>query len=402
MRPFLIALALLAPPALAQTPPAAPPPPAVTVPADPELAAIVRDRLAWIAGGGNSITEVTRLQPQAAIPGGPGPTLRRADPEARTIATAALGEALKIARDTRSQALIVARGGRIELEWYAEGFSPASLSSTASMMKPVMALAMGQAIAQGHVKSVDDPIGRYISEWRDDPRGAITVRQVLQMSAGLAMAPSAPFLPGDITLGTDLTGAALSTASVGAPGEAFQYSNIVSTLGGLVIERATGKPFATFVSESVWAPLGAGDAAGWMDRPDGIARPYCCLIATARDWLRVGQLFLDDGRVGRRQVIPADWMAQMVTPSPRNPNFGYQLWLAQPHAPMRSYGPAVAFRVPAREAFLAPDMAYFDGAGGQRVYWSKAQDLVIVRIGAVPGLWDDSALPNAIARGLRP
>lgn len=401
MRYVLLALAALAQPALAQSPPAAPPAPAVSIPADPALAAIVRDRLGWIAGGGNSITEVARLQPQAAIPGGRGPALRFVDPEARSISTQALGEALAIARATRSQALIVARGGRIELEWYADGFSKESLSSTASMMKPVMALAMGAAIAQGHVKSVDDPIGRYIVEWRDDPRGAITVRQVLQMSAGLAMAPAAPFLPGDITLGTDLVGAALSTPLAGEPGAGFQYSNIVSTLGGLVIERATGRPFAQFVSEAVWAPLGAGDASGWMDRPGGIARPYCCLIATARDWLRVGQLFLDDGRVGRRQVIPAAWMADMVTPSPRNANFGYQLWLAQPYAAQRSYGPAIAMRIPAREPFLAPDMAYFDGAGGQRVYWSKAQDLVIIRIGAVPGAWEDSALPNAIARGLR-
>lgn len=60
----------------------------------------------------------------------------------------------------------------------------------------------------------------------------------------------------------------------------------------------------------------------------------------------------------------------------------------------------MSFTIPAQEPFAAPDMVYFDGNGGQRVYVSPALGLVIVRIGAPQNDWDDSALPNLVVRGL--
>ena len=101
-------------------------------------------------------------------------------------------------------------------------------------------------------------------------------------------------------------------------------------------------------------------------------------------------------------------MRQVITPSPLNPNYGFQTWLGTTYEPVRSYGEDVPIGVPHSEPFAAPDVIFFDGAGGQRVYVVPSHALVIVRAGA-GGIdfekgqftWDDSILPNAIIRGIR-
>jgi hypothetical protein len=91
----------------------------------------------------------------------------------------------------------------------------------------------------------------------------------------------------------------------------------------------------------------------------------------------------------------------MCARSPTNPNYGFQLWRSSPYTPERGYGSGTAAPVPSREPIMAQDMMMFDGAIGERVYISRLQDLVIVRIGNPIPDWDDSVLPNIILRALR-
>ncbi len=99
-------------------------------------------------------------------------------------------------------------------------------------------------------------------------------------------------------------------------------------------------------------------------------------------------------------MIPADWVAAMTAPSALNPNFGKQVWRGSPHAPQRRYSASIAITIPAAEPFLAEDVVYIDGSGGQRVYAIPSKGLTIVRIGRPAMDWDDSKLPNIILRGL--
>lgn len=349
--------------------------------------------------GADSPTRTDTLEPLESLKGAPGsPFLTAPEGVPDGFRTAAVGYAAPLG----TQSLLVWSKGRLVLEWYGPGFDAASTSNPASMMKPVLALAVGAAADRG-LMELDAPVGRYLAAWRDDPRGAITIRNLLNMSTGLEHAPFS-LNPWSryitIWLSRDVNAVALATQRAGPPGKSFQYSNVNSQLLTMALDAATGRRLADWVSETVWAPIGAGDAALWLDRPGGAARGYCCLIATARDWLRVGLLIKDGGRVGERQVVSSAWIDAMLAPSPANANFGFNIWRASPHAPQRSYGPKVAVTIPAREPFLAPDMVYFDGNGGQRVYVSRAQDLVIVRIGAARLDWDDSALPNLVVAAL--
>jgi CubicO group peptidase (beta-lactamase class C family) len=129
-------------------------------------------------------------------------------------------------------------------------------------------------------------------------------------------------------------------------------------------------------------------------------RVFCCLDATARDWLRVGLLILNKGTVNNQQIVSTSWIDQMTTPSILNPNYGYLTWLGTEHKERRAYNrksSATAFH---KEPFIDNDVIYLDGFGGQRVYIVPSKKLVIVRTGDIQMEWDDSFLVNTISKGI--
>jgi CubicO group peptidase (beta-lactamase class C family) len=342
-----------------------------------------------------AVEAVDAYQPAETVRGAPRPL-----PLARTnaVPAAALASAQAYADAQDSLALVVLRDGRLAYEHYAPGFTANSRFSTASMHKTVMAAALGTAGIP-----LDAPAERWLTEWRGDPRGRITVRQLLTMSSGLAAPPFAmdPASPSmQLMFGPDIAATALATPLAGTPGQAFAYSNVNSQLAGLILERATGQRYARLLSKRIWRPIGGSDAALWLDRPGGTPHYFCCLQATARDWARFGQLLLDRGRVRGRQVIPAAWVRAMAAPGATNPNYGLQLWRGSPYAEVRRYGPSIPLTVKSARPFLRDDVLFLDGATGQRVYIVPSERLVIVRIGRAAPNWDDSELPNRILAAL--
>ena len=100
-------------------------------------------------------------------------------------------------------------------------------------------------------------------------------------------------------------------------------------------------------------------------------------------------------------MVPAEWISAMTTPAVTNPNYGLQIWLGSPPGKERKYNDksVKAFH---SEPFVAKDMIYIDGFGGQRVYMVPSQELIVVRTGEALLDWDDAIIPNAILRGVRP
>jgi CubicO group peptidase (beta-lactamase class C family) len=371
--------------------------PACTTVHGPSEAELLEQRRAWWKSPGHAL-DVTRLQPLERIRGGsiaPMPVATDA------LSARLLSAGLAAIGEPGTAALLVWHDGALRLEHYGAGFSADMLSAPASMPKPVLALAVGAAVDRGLV-DIDAPVSRWLPEWRDDPRGRITLRQALQMRSGLEKyGPAGKGGAGEaLMLGTRLEDLVLHTRLVREPGDRFDYNNGDNALVLLALQRATHRRYADWLSRTVWQPIGAGDAFTWLDRPGGMARTFCCLLATPRDWVRVGRLIKDGGRAGGRQVISAGWMAQMLSPSPTNPDYGFQIWRGSPYRPTRSYGSGEAPPLPIGEPFLADDMLIFDGAVGQRVYVSAREDLVVVRIGDFAPDWVDSRLPNAIIRAL--
>ena len=338
------------------------------------------------------------------VPGSPETPLPKASLGESVLSIESLQAALDYGAETGSDALIVWRGGRIQLEHYYEGANENTLTSTQSMHKSVVALLVGVAIADGHIASADDPVGYYLPEWAGDERSAITIRQALWQSSGIdfptfAFGSLGPMM--GLLIGQDMRPTTLAQTAVEPPATSFEYNSINPLILGLVIENATERPYTDYLSEALWKPLGAGDAWVQMDTAGGMARSYCCLDIPARGWLRLGLLHLDNGHANGRQVVPEEWIAAIRTPGPNNPNYGFLTWLGNEHVEQRVYNSKATLRGYHSEPFAADDVAYFDGFGGQRVYIIPSADMVIVRTGALATDWDDARLPNLLLAGLK-
>jgi len=352
------------------------------------------------------------FRPTAAVGGGPVATLPVAAPDGLTVAPAALREAERYAAAFDSYALIVVHWGVVQTEWYAPGWDRQRLTQSQSMMKTLAALALGAAVAEGYITSVEEPVSTYLPEWAGDPRGAIRIVDLLQMASGLAQArftlnPFASDSAFRVLNSSDRAPVYLRTPLTGATGKTFDYNDLNAALVGLIVQRATGRPFAEWLDTRIWRPMGGQPAAVWLDREGegATAMTACCMLAAAMDWARVGLLMKDRGMVRGNAVLPAAWIDAMITPSPAFAGYGYFTWLG-PDLGSTQLRPGDRER-PQSEPLLAPDMFMLLGRGGQRVYVSRALDLVIVRLGPHNGMeplkagWDNSRLPNIVIRGLR-
>jgi CubicO group peptidase (beta-lactamase class C family) len=356
------------------------------------------------------VKDVAWYEPLERVPGVEGAPLLRADESARTISQEAWQQARAYAEETGSVALLVWHRGALQYEHYGEGFDRTSRTDPASMHKSVMALLVGAAIADGTLPSVDEPAATYLTEWAADDRSRVTIKHLLQMTSGMYRDPFSPSPFGTtmkLNLGTEISNLTLSQPARRAPGEEFDYNNFNPQALSILLERATGQRYSKILSDKLWSKLGTGDAYVWLDHEGGLPRAYCCLHATAEDWLRVGLLHLNHGTVDGEQVIPKAWMQDVVTGSDVGPNYGYQTWLGSPYRAQRDYGPYIGPYVRHDEPYDAEDAIYFDGAGGQRVYIIPSYDMVIVRTGtggidfaAGSFLWEDSRLPNILMRGV--
>ena len=130
-----------------------------------------------------------------------------------------------------------------------------------------------------------------------------------------------------------------------------------------VIEQATGMSVAEYAEQELFGPLGIDQVDWWQDAA-GHTLTYCCLDTTTRDFARFGQLYLDGGAWGEEQVVPAEWVAESVTPSPSFEGYGYQWWLEGE-----------------TDDRLPPDTFAAEGHDGQFIYVIPSLDLVVVRNG---------------------
>lgn len=315
----------------------------------------------------------------------------------------ALDAAAGYAASHHSDSFIVLHRGKLVFERYWNGKGPDTLFGAHSMTKTLNAIMIGFAIAEGRIRSVDDPAYFYIAEWDDPAHRPITIRHLLYMASGLE--ESYDFSPWSLrmqrTMGTDIVDANLRTAIGGPPGVQFAHINPPPQILGIIVERATGRRFAEYVSEKLWKPIGAHDAQMFVDRPGGMVHTDCCMWTAIQDWARVGELLRTGGVWNGQQVVPADWVETMVGASPVYGNYGMMLWLGATYEAKRLYDPAVpAFGNRHAEPFAAPDVFYLDGLHLQRVWIVPSKNLVIIRTGKGDDDWDDSRLPNLVIRGL--
>ena len=308
------------------------------------------------------------------------------------------------------QAILISRYGKIVYERYQNDTTRETLINPQSMSKSLLALAIGYALTQGDIKSLDTPISEYLPDLSKDRRGSITVKNLLQMSAGLEQI-SKDYSPYPWSrgvrqhFGTDFDYWVMQLQSIDPPGTKFEYNNNESNLLGMVLEKAVGMSYQEYLSKEIWPAFGLGKAEAYLDKENGSIMKSCCIFSRPIDWLKLGQIILDKGEVNQKQVINEKYITQMTTPSPTNQGYGYQLWLK----PLELRGGYVGEPAPknpqiwwSSEIYL--DTVYnFSGYGHHKTWIIPSLDMVVVRING--NNWpkepfDQSKIPNMLIKSL--
>jgi CubicO group peptidase (beta-lactamase class C family) len=243
--------------------------------------------------------------------------------------------------------VLVARHGKLVYEHYFTGSNAEEFQNTRSATKTVTSMLVGIAIDK-HLLKLDTPIMQFFADKRPlqnpDPRkDKITVEDFLTMSSLLECDDQNNFSRGHeerMYLVEDWFKFALDLPIRGFPewnskpqdspyGRSFSYCTAGAvTLGG-VLERAAKTPVDGFAQESLFTPIGI-DKAQWQHTPMGTAMTGGGLGLRSRDLLKLGQLYLNHGAWGAKQVIPADWVAKSIAPHAQvddDTNYGYLWWL---------------------------------------------------------------------------
>jgi CubicO group peptidase (beta-lactamase class C family) len=302
----------------------------------------------------------------------------------------------RFAEDTFTNALLVIRDGRIVFEDYRNKSGPSTHFISFSMAKTITAMLVGIALQEGKIGSLDDRADKYVSELKGTGYDGVTIRQIMQMRSGVDYQERYDF--GDhpsfagklheqaiILNKMRFAAGALETKRGNTPGSTFNYSTLDTMVIGWVLENATGEKLEDFTRRTLWGPLGAESDAFWLaDGPPGPigvggrALNGMGYNAVLRDFGRLGQLMLDDGKRGGRQILPVGWVKQMTTMLPTGgpmPGYGLFTWQIDDEP----------------GAFSAVGLA------GQFIYVSPRTRTVIVKLSYYPPEEPEYVLPETQA-----
>lgn len=288
--------------------------------------------------------------------------------------------------------LLVLQNGAIRMERYARGYSEKGRYTSFSVAKSLTSTLVGAAIADGFIKSVDDPVTRYIPALKDSAYEGVSIEQVLTMTSGVKWNEDYTDPNSDVASmykdapppGMDATIAYLRTLPREAqPGTKWLYKTGETNLIGVLVTKATGKSLAQYAQEKIWQPYGMERDLFWMLDSSGQDIGGCCISVSLRDYARLGQFVLDGGVINGKPVVPNGWFASATRVHARvpggNTGYGYQWWV----------NPDGSFQA--------------QGIFGQMIYIDPPRKLVIVLSGAWPKASDPglSAVRQAFVERIR-
>jgi CubicO group peptidase (beta-lactamase class C family) len=292
-------------------------------------------------------------------------------------------------------AMLIAQGDTVLLERYQYGRQPAQRLTSFSMAKTVIAMLVGVALNEGHIRSLDDLAQAYAPDLQGTEYGNTPLRHLLTMSSGVQFREeydgqddsarlSRATIGGQSDGGANVT--KLFNRRIAAPGERWSYASAETFVLAVVLRQAIGQDIATYFSEKIWKPLGAEQEATWLVDASGLEVGYMGFNATLRDYGRLAMMMARSGVAQGKQLIPAAWVQAMTTahvlPSRTGRwfGYGYQTWI-----------------------FPDLDGTYaFQGVRGQAIFVDPSRQLVLVHLAVRPSARDPGgADTNALWRGLK-
>lgn len=273
--------------------------------------------------------------------------------------------------NNKSVAFIIIKNDTIQYEKYFKGYTEADVVPSFSMAKSVTSILIGIAIDEGLIASVDEPITNYLPELKGKGFEKVSIEHVLQMTSGIKYNESYTNPFGDAAAfyyGLNLR-KQIEKMEISRPaGERFQYVSGNTQLLGLILERAIKNQTVTeYLQEKLWTPLGMEYDASWSidSKKNGLEKTFCCINARARDYAKIGRLYLNKGQWNGQQIVSEDWVNISTKLDKSNGSvsyYQYQWWIPTPG-----------------KDFMA------EGILGQYVYVYPEKDLIMVRLGKKQG-----------------
>ncbi len=274
--------------------------------------------------------------------------------------------------------LLIIKNDSLEYEEYWDGYTDSSYSNSFSMAKSYISALIGIAIKEGKIKNIDQPVCDFLPEFCNGNKKIITIKHLLTMSGGLNWEEgySSPFSPTtEAYYGNDLKKLMSTLEPIEEPGKIFRYKSGDSQLLSFILSKATGKSPSQYAQEKLWEPLGCENNAIWsLDHENGNEKAYCCVNSNARDFARLGKLYLDSGRINGTQIIPLEYVLNSTQPTllpdgdldMKNNNFyGYQWWTIPD--------------------YKGHSIFYARGILGQYIIVIPDQNIIVVRLGKMRG-----------------
>jgi CubicO group peptidase (beta-lactamase class C family) len=283
--------------------------------------------------------------------------------DASSIQAESFAEARRGAAELpRLHSLLVSRRGELLLEYYGKGVAAARLANVKSVSKSIISTLVGIALDRSLIKSLDEPVASFFPALRRDPdkrKAAITVADLVGMRSGLESTSGAGY--GRWVKSRDWVDYALSRPLVSDPGTTMEYSTGSSHVLSAILTRVSGVSTRQLAETALGRPLGISFAP-WPRDPRGIYFGGNEMLMTPKQMVALGELYLNEGRVGSRQVVSAEWVKASCTPrtvSRWDPGreYGYGWWIDE---------------VGSHKA------CYAWGFGGQFIFVFRDLDLVVV------------------------
>lgn len=269
--------------------------------------------------------------------------------------------------------LLVIRDGRIMVERYRLGLTAKGHWNSFSVAKSVTSTLVGAAVKDGSIKSLDDPITRYIPGLKGSAYEGVSMRDMLTMSSGVRWNENYEDPDSDEMKMKEIDGGKgdgtvpymAHLPRLAPPGAQFHYSTGDADLIGIALANATGMSMADYLSKKIWAPFGMERDAHWVTS-GGRETGGGGLSVSLRDFGRFGLFFMQGGMAGGRKVLPEGWTQEAAAHHLQTPatwadvGYGYQWWVWK-------------------------DGSYRAiGIFGQMIYIDPASKLVIVTLSAWP------------------
>lgn len=277
----------------------------------------------------------------------------------------------KYLEELETTSFLVIHNNEIIYEEYWDEHSEKTVSNSFSVAKSYVSVLVGIAIDQGFIESLDDPASKYLDWFSGDGKEKITIRHLMEMSAGLDWGESGgnPLSHNaEAYYGWDLLTLVKSLNAAEEPGIMLDYQSGNTQIIGFLLEEATGKTLSEFAEKFLWSKIGTENDAHWsLDDDGGMEKAFCCVYATTRDFARLGRLINENGFYQGKMILSTDYIVEMLTPADimenekyQNDQYGLFYWLYP----------------------SGPDPVYYArGILGQYVISIPSQNLIIVRTG---------------------